>query len=184
MNFDWVRGVASSRGGFRVPACPGALAFVWVKRGGRHIGREDESTTKREFVFSYASTAVVGGTAVWRGGTNGSHPGATGGRRQTSKRTAHRQGKGVSKIRCGIGRVVGVVKLIGDGVKMVGDYVECGLGGRSVGRIESCLEKEQRGREVAKDLSPDTSMIHTQRQLSYHHRVLFLVRFIHRRVHG
>jgi hypothetical protein len=74
--------------------------------------------------------------------------------------------------------------LIGDGVKMVGDYVECGLGGRSVGRIESCLEKEQRGREVAKDLSPDTSMVHTQRQLSYHHRVLFLVRFIHRRVHG
>jgi hypothetical protein len=63
VNFDWAPGVAGSRGGFRVPACPGALAFAWVKRG-RRVGREDESTTKTVVVFSYAGTAVAGGTAV------------------------------------------------------------------------------------------------------------------------
>jgi hypothetical protein len=63
VNFDWARGVAGSRGGFRVPACPGALAFVRVKHR-RDVGRDHESTTKREVVFSYVGTAVVGGTTI------------------------------------------------------------------------------------------------------------------------
>jgi hypothetical protein len=83
------------------------------------------------------------------------------------------------------------VRLIGDGVRIIGDYVECGLGGRQKQqRGATAWRAEQRGRKrsltrylhysrITTTLLPSPHNLLTSHLVS----VVFLVRFIHRPVH-
>jgi hypothetical protein len=175
VNFDWPCGVAGSRGGFRVPACPGALAFDPNKRtvAARLVAKTRARRRRRSFPAMLAQQSLVEQQYIEVARTAATPPRRAVGSRRANEELAGKKRCVENKVRhrqrwkCGeVDRGCGGCTWFG---VRTGDYVECGLGRRQKqrGAKSSCLELREEGRK--RSLADTTSIIHAYRRFSYRH---------------